>query len=368
MRVNEIAKHVTVMMGCRIPIFLHGAPGIGKSDIIRQIGKNTKREVIDIRLALLNPVDLRGIPVAKDGVTDWWAPGFLPKDSKSTAILFLDEFSCAPQAVQNAALQLILDRKLGEYVLPDGVDIVAAGNRAIDKAVVYELSAPLRNRFCHLTVETDFDSWKPWALENGIHHLVMGFLAFKPEVLFQFEAKKFKDNFPTPRSWARVSGIINTIMTGFEATGNKKADQKALTKILPQEIIAGLVGDGPAVEFHSFCKTSLEMPDVDDVLLRGAETPMPKEISVQFAFTSSLAAHAAQRIIANKEKNHINHDNLLQWSATVGNREMAVRMVNDYLNTLQLRKHDVEWIRSTPAYMAFSKKHGSALAQLHSSM
>ncbi len=112
----------------RRPVFLWGPPGIGKSDIVKQIGEDAGREVIDVRLALWEPTDIKGIPYynADQGKMVWAPPAELPTDPESTAIIFLDELNSAPPAVQAAAYQLILNRRVGTYELPKGVDVVAA--------------------------------------------------------------------------------------------------------------------------------------------------------------------------------------------------------------------------------------------------
>ena len=147
------------------PVMVWGAPGIGKSDIIKQIGDEAKREVIDIRLPLWEPTDIKGIPFynSKSNLMEWAPPIELPSDPKSKAILFLDEINAAPPAVQAAAYQLILNRQVGAYKLPEGVSIVAAGNRETDRGVTFRMPAPLSNRFVHLEMKADFEDWFEWA-------------------------------------------------------------------------------------------------------------------------------------------------------------------------------------------------------------
>ena len=153
------------------PAFLWGPPGIGKSDIVKQIGAELEREVIDVRLALWEPTDIKGIPYynADQGKMVWAPPAELPTNEDSTAIIFLDELNSAPPAVQAAAYQLVLNRQVGTYKLPKGVDIVAAGNREGDRGVTYRMPAPLANRFVHLEMKVDFDDWQDWATLKKVH-------------------------------------------------------------------------------------------------------------------------------------------------------------------------------------------------------
>ena len=162
---QEAKTAITHCLTLKRPVMVWGAPGIGKSDIVKQIGTDAKREVIDIRLPLWEPTDIKGIPFfnSKSNTMEWAPPAELPSDPKSKAILFLDELNSAPPSVQAAAYQLILNRRVGTYKLPEGVSIVAAGNRETDKGVTYRMPAPLANRFVHLEMRVDFDDWSMWA-------------------------------------------------------------------------------------------------------------------------------------------------------------------------------------------------------------
>ena len=188
----------------RRPVFLWGPPGIGKSDIVKQIGDEAGREVVDVRLALWEPTDIKGIPYynAEQGKMVWAPPSELPTEADSTAIIFLDELNSAPPAVQAAAYQLILNRRVGTYRLPDGVDVVAAGNREGDRGVTYRMPAPLANRFVHLEAKVDFDDWQEWAVNNNIHPEVVGYVGFAKQDLYDFDPKSSSKAFATPRSWA----------------------------------------------------------------------------------------------------------------------------------------------------------------------
>ena len=191
------------------PVFVWGQPGIGKSDIIADVARGDRRPLIDIRLPLMEPTDMRGIPyladvkiydadgnLVKDEVGQpiteklftWSNPSDLPTDPNSRALILFDEMSAAPPSVQVATYQIILNRRIGNYHLPKDVVIVAAGNRVKDKGVAYNMPMPLANRFTHLTLAVDFDDWKDWALLNRIHKDVVGYLSFQPNDLNNFNA------------------------------------------------------------------------------------------------------------------------------------------------------------------------------------
>ncbi|WP_216601340.1 ATP-binding protein [Vreelandella azerica] len=174
------------------PLMLWGAPGVGKSTVVRQVTEQEGIGFIDIRLAQREPVDLRGLPVpdTERGVVDWLLAGEWPRDPESRGIVLFDELTAADRSLQVAAYELILDRRLGDlYRLPPGWLVVAAGNRSTDRAVAQTFSSALANRFCHLNLEPDLESWTRWARGQGLHPDVIAFLRFRPECFFSMEGE-----------------------------------------------------------------------------------------------------------------------------------------------------------------------------------
>ncbi len=266
----------------RRPVFLWGPPGIGKSDIVKQIGEDTKRQVIDVRLALWEPTDIKGIPYynADQGKMVWAPPAELPTDADSTAIIFLDELNSAAPAVQAAAYQLILNRKVGTYELPAGVDLVAAGNRDGDRGVTYRMPAPLANRFVHLEAKVDFDDWQEWAVTNGIHPEVVGYVGFAKQDLYDFDPKSASKSFATPRSWSFVSELLADDDTDVDTLHN---------------LVAGAVGDGLATKFMAHRKVAGRMPKASDILDGKVKTLDIKEVSAMYSLTVSLCYELKDR-------------------------------------------------------------------------
>ena len=261
------------------PVFLWGPPGIGKSDIIKQLGVELDAHVIDIRLSLWEPTDIKGIPFfdATNGKMAWAPPIELP-DAETAAkhdkiILFMDEMNSAAPAVQAAAYQLVLNRRVGTYKLPDNVLIVAAGNREADKGVTYRMPAPLANRFVHLEMRVDWDDYFDWATENRIHKDVVGFLTFSKKDLYDFDPKSGSRAFATPRSWSFVSELL------FD----DDEDENVLT-----DLISGAVGEGLAVKFMAHRKIASKMPDPSDILKGKVKKMDSKEISAMYSLTVSL--------------------------------------------------------------------------------
>ena len=275
MKASQISSALHALFAARQPLFIWGGPGIGKSAIVRQFAAEQGVALRDVRALLLDPVDLRGLPfLGTDGRSKWATPEFLPQDG--SGVLFLDELNAAPAMVQASCYQLVLDRKLGEYVLPEGWAIVAAGNRDSDRAVTTRMPSPLRNRFLHLEFEVDLQDWSEWAIQNGIRPEVVAFLRFRPELLSAFDRDAHA--FPSPRSWEFVSRIL---AAGTEAT-------------LEHELFAGAVGSGAATEFSAFVRMFRELPNIDAILLNPLQEPVPESAAAQYAIASALARRASE--------------------------------------------------------------------------
>ena len=261
------------------PLFLWGPPGIGKSDIIHQLGSELSAHVIDIRLSLWEPTDIKGIPYfdSNTGTMVWGAPSELPTDEFAkqfpAVILFLDEMNSAAPSVQAAAYQLILNRRVGQYRLPDNVLIVAAGNREADKGVTYRMPAPLANRFVHLEMRVDFDDWAQWATDNRVHKDVVGYCTFAKKDLYDFDPKSSSRAFATPRSWSFVSELLE--------------DEDTPESVL-MDLISGAVGEGLAVKFMAHRKIASKMPKPEDILAGKVKKMDSKEISAMYSLTVSL--------------------------------------------------------------------------------
>ena len=255
------------------PVFLWGPPGVGKSDIMRQVAAEKGIDVIDVRLGQMDAVDMRGIPYVENGVTKWAVPEFFPRDQDTRALLFLDELSSADPSIQVAAYQLILERQCGEYHLPPKVYVCAAGNRAQDSAVSLPISSALANRMMHLEVEADSEAWCTWAVSHGIAPEVIGFIRFCPNMLFHLD-KDCERGWPSPRSWGRVSNILSY---GLDPDAFRAG-------------VVGLVGESAAAQFFAYCKQSQALGDIRALMLDPkAKWKLPTKNDMLFAVASSIA-------------------------------------------------------------------------------
>ena len=310
------------------PLFLWGPPGIGKSELVEGITNDLNGLMIDLRLGQMEPTDIRGIPFYnKDiGKMDWAPPVELPDEETAAqypvVVLFLDELNSAAPSVQSAAYQLILNRRIGKYKLPDNVVMVAAGNRESDKGVTYRMPTPLANRFIHQEMKVDFPSWLEWAVNNRVHKDVVGYLSFAKQDLYDFDAKSASRAFATPRSWTFVSQLLDDA-SDDDTTMN---------------LIAGTVGEGLAVKFMAHKKVASRMPNPADILSGKVKDLQVKEVSAMYSLVISMC-YELKGAIENKvedKKFHEMADNFLGYMMKNFETELTVMGARIALTTYDL--------------------------------
>ncbi len=299
--------------GQHTPVMLWGAPGVGKSQIVAQVAERNQVPMIDIRLSQMEPSDLRGIPFRNDSQVEWAIPAMLPDNQRhgEHGILFLDEITSAAPSVSAAAYQLILDRRLGQYTIPAGWAILAAGNRQGDRGVTYTMPAPLANRFSHYDVDVNLDDWVAWAYGNQIDDRIIAFLRFRPDLIFEFDAAQNPMAFPTPRSWE----FTHRALSKFVQHGD-----------VLLETLQACVGAAAGVELNAFIANLDQMPNIEDIV-EGKEVPVPDEIDLQYAVASALVGQAIR--VQNKDDEQRFHGNILKYANKFPQREMGVMMISD---------------------------------------
>lgn len=306
-------EYESTRRGEHTPVMLWGPPGVGKSQMVKQIAEKRGTPMIDLRLSQMEPTDLRGIPFRVNDVVEWAIPAMLPDAVRHgyEGILFLDEITSAAPAVSAAAYQLILDRTLGNYEIPPGWAIFAAGNRQGDRGITYSMPAPLANRFAHFEVETNLDDWVAWAYARGIDERVVAFLRFRPELLFDFNPAHNPVAFPSPRSWEFAHRALR-----------KFGDQPALLL----GALQACVGPAAGVEVKAFLDNLDHLPDVE-AIVAGNHTNVPKETDLQYAVASALVSRAVRaRGTADESKVY---GNILRYADHFPTREMGVMLVSD---------------------------------------
>ena len=326
MKPTAIAQALQLLIQAKQPAFMWGPPGVGKSSILRSVATSLGLDVCDVRAVLLDPVDLRGLPkINGDNRAHWCPPEFLPREG--SGILFLDELNAAPALVQAACYQLVLDRKLGEYTLPDGWTVAAAGNRETDRAVTHRMPSALANRFVHLHFEPDVDDWTAWALSANIPIETVAFIRFRPTLLFAFDPQKHDKSFPTPRSWEFVSRLIA-----------QDPDPSILF-----DLVAGAVGEGAAAEFCGFLKIFRSLPNVDSILLAPDKATVPKDPATLYAVCGAIARKATDQ----------NFSRVIQYADRLP-AEFSVLLVRDCIRSNAA-------LANTKAFVSWTSKHKDVL-------
>jgi hypothetical protein len=299
--------------GIHTPVMLWGPPGVGKSQIISQIARAHGAPLIDVRLSQLEPTDLRGIPFRKDDRVEWAVPALLPDAGRHGArgILFLDEITSALPTVSAAAYQLILDRRLGEYQVPDGWAIFAAGNRHGDRGVSFAMPAPLANRFTHYEIEAHLDDWVVWAHGAGIDPRLIAFLRFRPDLLFDYDSARNPSAFPSPRSWEFAHRALQ-----------KFAAEPALML----DALQACVGAAAGIEAKAFIDHMDQLPDLD-AIISGRVREVPKHVDLQYGVASALVRRAMQSRESPDAKRVL--AGILRYATYFPQREMGVMLVTD---------------------------------------
>jgi len=251
----EAAVRATVDKNLKRSIMVLGPTGVGKSEVMHQIAQSYGMKVIDIRLLLWSLTDLKGIPYPDDTqtYTKWLINDVLPRIDRDgeSGILLLEELNASTKTVQAAAYQLTLDRRIGDYVLPEKWHIVATGNREQDSGVYIAPPAPLADRFEILEVEVDFNAWRDYAITFGYSPVIISYLSANRTALYTFKPEDSAELvFATPRSWAAVSDLLNA---GF-------TDETLRIKM------EGNIGAGEAAGLLKYMKNSDRLPDIEAIL------------------------------------------------------------------------------------------------------
>ena len=306
-------EYLSTEHGHNAPVMLWGPPGVGKSQLVAQLGIKHNVKVIDIRLSQIEPSDLRGIPFRENQEVVWAVPSILPHAQRHgpQGILFLDEITSAPPSISAAAYQLILDNKLGDYELPEGWVIFAAGNRQGDRGITYTMPSPLANRFSHYEVETHLDDWVAWAYKANIDERIIAFLRFRPDMLFDFDPAQNPVAFPTPRTWEYASRALRKF------TNNSRLLLGALQ---------ACVGETAGVECFAFVENYINIPDID-AITNGEDIPVPEKIDLQYAVASALVGRAIKAKDSPEESKVLN--NILNYAHNFPQKEMGVMLVSD---------------------------------------
>jgi hypothetical protein len=278
MKPSDLLDAIIFSITKQRPLFIEGDAGVGKSQLVAQAVASCNRKLRDWRTAQMDATDIKGIPhVNGDGRAHWAVPDWLPHDPNCDDVIFLDEINRGAQLVQNACLQLILDRKVGDYVLPPNVAMIAAGNPDSYRGV-QKMSEALANRFLHVQFTVDTNDWCTWALDHDIAAELIAFIRFRPHLLHAYDRQSTEKAYPSPRSWQ----FVNEILDG---------------KLRPEielGLCEGAVGSGPAGELAGFLQIYRQLPSLDGILMNPDKAKVPDDPGPCLAIATGLARKATQ--------------------------------------------------------------------------
>lgn len=350
---EQARRALKVAFRTQRPAFIWGPPGIGKSEMVAELTEELGGLMIDLRMAQMEPTDLRGIPFfnKENNKMDWAPPIDLPDEETAAqypiVVLFLDEMNSAAPSVQAAGYQLVLNRRVGKYVLPKNVVIVAGGNRESDKGVTYRMPMPLANRFLHIEMRSDFISWQTWAVTHGIHKDVVSYLSFAKQDMNDSDfAKSSSRAFPTPRTWVFVSEILH------DDDKNGQDHDTLFT------LVAGAVGEGLATKFMAYRKIAGKLPNPRAILDGDVTELEVKEISAMYSLTISMCyelKEVADKKLVDQAKFNEMFDNFLGYMMKNFDDEMIILGSRIALKTYKLEIVPPKLTNFLPFHKKYSK-------------
>ena len=285
--VGEIPQMLEYTTNLGMSVMVTGKSGIGKTEQGRAFGRTHKDgNIVDTRVSQLDPSDSRGIPFNNDGLCSWLIPSMFPIVERDglVGLWILDEYLDGPRSVKTAFQQLILERRLGDYVVPEGWSIIALGNKREHGGVGDGLSVAQQDRFCHFEAVMDTDALRKHFITIGVEDSVTSFIKLRPDLAHKQPDRGSDDwAWPSPRSYEKLSNLIKS----------------KPPKQLRMKLYASLIGEGPATEFIGHEDLALHMPDPEDCIKRPKETKVPENPSAMYAIAVSLARYANQENFAN---------------------------------------------------------------------
>lgn len=280
MKPVEVAETLKSIIGksVRCPVVIKGDAGIGKSQVVQQVGRELGMKVIDLRLAQMEPGDLIGLPRTDPETmkTVWYAPEWWPKNGEKT-IVFFDELNRAPVDVRQAVFQVLTEYKMHTHTLPTETYLVAAINPDDGGKMSYQVEQfdpAMVNRMCFINMEPDVQQWVNWASNFGLNEMVIKFITVNGAMLY---AGNETGPFPSPRSWHKLSDLMNA---------------QAIPAASQSEVVAGLIGEKPAISFIRFLDKSYKKPvsgkEILDSWLKVKEKLLKQRNDENFASITEL--------------------------------------------------------------------------------
>ena len=271
------------------PVFIWGAPGIGKSALVEQFADEMGVPCVSLLGSQLAPEDIIGIPQIKGDTSEFLPPKMIAR--KEPYVLFLDELNACSQEVQKAFYSLIHERRIGEYHLPEGSIVVGAGNRAQDSAIVKTMSSALINRMFHVQMKADARQWIKWAQKNDLHPWVIDYIIQRPDHLFS-EPPKTEEPFSTPRSWHMLSDALTEYGAGKREISGETLKMLSYACLSPSH--AGM--------FLAYTKSLKNTHMLDDIIAENAKWPAkPEDRDILYFLAQSFRAKLVTELPKSKQ-------------------------------------------------------------------
>ncbi len=264
------------------PVFIWGPPGIGKSSLVELFAAEVGLDCVSLLGSQLAPEDIIGVPQIVDGKSRFCPPTLIARDEPFC--LFLDELNACSQEVQKAFYSLINDRRIGEFVLPEGSIVVGAGNRAQDAAIVKPLSSALINRMVHVSLRANHRNWLQWANNNALHILVVKYIQLRPDHLWS-KPPKHEEPFSTPRSWHMLSDSLTAYTP------------ETLTVETVSYLASGLLTPSHARQFVGFYKQQQYGLGIEDIVHGDKHWPdKPEERDILYFMVQSFRVYLIKNL------------------------------------------------------------------------
>lgn len=270
--------------------FVQSQPGIGKSQIVKQIAEEWNCKIIDVRLSTCTPEDLTGLPKLTDTEAKFVPFNIFPTESYDLGshkgvILFLDEFNSCSRSVAAAAYRLVLDREVGQYKLHPKCAIVCAGNRTEDNAITTELGTALTSRLIHIYMKPDLKVWlEEVAYPNKYDPRIMAFLSFNKDNFCNFDPEaESSEAYACPRTWEFANKLIY----------NRDLDPEDTI------LLSGTLGGSVATDFIAFTEVFKEIPDVKEIVSNPESVELVTKQNIKYALVSALISQSTVKNIEN---------------------------------------------------------------------
>lgn len=282
------------------PVFIWGPPGIGKSSLVQQFARQVGLPCVSLLGSQLAPEDLIGVPQITDGVSRFCPPAMIARTEPYC--LFLDELNASTHEVQKSFYSLILEKRVGEYVMPEGSVVIGAGNRAEDSAIVKPMPSALINRMFHIQLQASARDWLAWARDNAIHPWIIEFIQNRPDHLHS-KPPKHEEPFTSPRAWHMLSDAL------------KEYDEEVSDGTL--EILSnGVLTPAHAVQFRAFVKQLRNRYGLSKILKGEQRWPAgPEDRDVLYFLAQSFRAHLIKELPETEHKMSGQHKELSHRAA-----------------------------------------------------